>query len=107
MSMTLAFNASKNDAGEIQTTTLGPTAAINRSFFEKKLRATLSLSYNQTQSNGELVNKVINARANGSYTLKDKHNFNLSVIVLNRGAAGINANPFTEYTTTFSYSYSF
>lgn len=107
MSMTVAFNASKNDAGEIQTTTLGPTVAVNRSFLEKKLRGTLSLSYNQTQSNGELVNRVTNARANASYTLKEKHNFNLSIIVLNRGAAGSNPNPFTEYTTTFSYSYSF
>ena len=107
MGFTTAFNASRSEAAEIETLTFGPTAAINQSFLKKKLKTTLSVSYNQTRSAGEVLNQVLNARINGAYVFKEKHNFNLSVVFLNRGVSGANQTPFSEYTTTFSYSYSF
>ena len=36
-------------------------------YFEKKLRTTLSLSYNNTCSNGVNINKIINVHLNGSF----------------------------------------
>ena len=106
-SFTAAFNASQSAAAEIETLTFGPTAAVSQSFFKKQFKTTLSLSYNQTQAAGVVLNKVLNSRFNGAYVFKDKHNFNLSFVFLNRGVSSGNLSSFSEYTTTFSYSYSF
>jgi hypothetical protein len=108
LSITVAFNGSQNDAGAISTTTLGPTLTLNRSFLEKKLRATLSTSLNNAYTNSELVNRVINVRLNGSYVVRKKHNLNLSIAMLNRqNETSMTANSFTEYTATLGYSYNF
>lgn len=108
MMFSASFNATLNQAAGNSSHTLGPTLAVSKSFFEKKLRTTLSSSYNTTYSNSERINTVINGRLNGSYTVQKKHNLNLGLVVVNRdtnkeGAA----QAFTEFTGTLGYSYSF
>lgn len=108
MVFSLSFNVSVNDSPMIRSSTLGPIASVTRSFFDKKLRASLSLARNQSYSNGDILNIVTNARANGSLTVQKKHNLNLSLVMVNRqkkvegGAAS-----FTEFTGTVGYAYSF
>ncbi len=108
MMISCSVNATLNEAPGSSSRTVGPTGAVSKSFFDKKLRTTLSSAYNTTFANGQKINTIINGRINGSISLQKKHNLNLSMVVVNRksnreGAA----QAFTEFTGTLGYSYSF
>ena len=108
MSVTAAFNLSRNESGIADATTYGPTLSVNRSFLERKLRAVFSTSWNSSYSNGELTNRILNLRLNGGYTYKKKHNINLSLVSLRRSTnSEQGANAFTEFTGTLGYGYNF
>ena len=103
-----SVNVSINDGAGMNTRTLGPTLAVNRSFLDKKLRATASVSKNESYNNGIHINSVLNGRLMGSVTIKKKHNLNLSMVVVNRSnKVEGGAKSFTELTGTLGYSYSF
>ena len=107
MTISVSLNTTINE-GAISSRTIGPTAAINKSFSEKKFRATLSSSYNNTYMEGVHVNAILNCRLNGSTTIQKKHNINLSIAVVNRNSkTGEASKSFAEYTGTLGYSYSF
>jgi hypothetical protein len=106
--VSLAINFSRNEALSSRSSTLGPTLALSKGMFDKKLRATGSLSMNNTYTGNSLVNRVLSIRGNLTYALKQKHNFNLSVAALNRKSNQESRNTdFTEFTGTLGYSYSF
>ncbi len=108
LTVSVAFNANINDSRAITTRTLGPTASVSKSFFDRKLRATLSSSYNNTYTNSERVSTILNGRINGSYTIQKKHNLNLSMVTVNRKSTSeTSAKSFTEFTGTLGYSYAF
>lgn len=107
-SITLAFNTTINDGSHIRSRTLGPNAAISRSFNNRKLRTTFSGSWNRAYGNGTLTSTVINARVNGVLSIHNKHNINLSAVMVSRSPAREStARAFTEFTATLGYSYSF
>lgn len=106
--LSFSFNASVNDNVTQQGKTLGPTASVSKSFFEKKLRTTFSTSYNTSYSNNLRVNTIVNGRVNASLSVKKKHNINASTVLVRRATAGEgSAKSFTEFTGTLGYSYSF
>ncbi len=108
MTTSMALNTNVSEGAGTRTKTIGPTLAVTRAFFDKKLKTTLSSSWNSTSSNGKQLSSIINARVNGSYTLRKKHNLNLSLVVVNRDTKTEGgAKAFTEYTGTLGYSYSF
>ncbi len=108
LTVTAAFNYNENKGVNIKSTTVGPTIALGKSFLEKQLRTSLSTSWNQSYTNGEQINKIINVRASAGYSIKKKHNLNLSLIMVNRASAKEGtAQAFTEYTGTLGYSYNF
>jgi hypothetical protein len=108
MTVSVSFNASVNDGQGIDTKTYGPVASVNRSFFDRKLRTTLSTSYNNTYSNGVHINKIVNGRFSGTVSLKKKHNINFSTVAVNReNRVEGGRRSFTEFTGTLGYSYGF
>lgn len=108
MALVVAFNANRNDVQMLQTETFGPTAGITKSFLQQKLRTSISISYNNSYTNGDLVSQIINARASAMYTVKKKHNFNLSLVGLKRANnAESTATEFAEFTGTLGYNYNF
>jgi hypothetical protein len=108
LTVSVAFNGNVNDSPAITTKTLGPTASVSKSFFDRKLRATLSSSYNNTYTNSQRVSTILNGRVNGSYTILKKHNLNLSLVAVNRHSdRETSAQSFTEFTGTLGYSYAF
>ena len=108
-SLTAAFNYSKNESVLANAVTLGPTLALNRTFFERKLRSTFSASWNNAYSNGNLLSQVLNLRLMGAYTLKKKHNISLNLVSLTRENKqdGQTGSSFTEFTGTLGYSFNF
>lgn len=108
MTISGSFNFNENKAANNNTRTLGPTLAINQSFLDKTLRATLSSSFNSSFANGENTGNILNIRANGGYSVKRKHNINLGLVMVSRKTNGETAaSDFTEFTGTLGYSYNF
>jgi hypothetical protein len=108
LTLSASINVSQNKALSARSSTLGPTVAVSKSLFDKKLRLTGSYSMNNTYTEGSMLNRVNSLRGNASYSLKKKHNFNLSVVGLNRATQQeVGPKDFNEFTGTLGYSYSF
>jgi hypothetical protein len=108
LAVSVAVNYNQNEMATMHTNTMGPTLGVQKSFLDKKLRANISSSYNNSYTNAALVSSVISVRVGGNYTVKKSHNFNASLVVLNRNnKRATGTEQFTEYTGNLSYSYSF
>ena len=108
LTITGAFNYNENKTANINSMTLGPTLAVSKTLMERKMRVSISTSWNESYTNGDKVSRVANLRINGGYSIKKKHNFNLSMVTVNRETdSESGANAFTEFTGTLGYSYSF
>ena len=108
MNLAATFNTTINRGPFIQTQTMGPTASVTKTFFNRKFRTTLSSSYNNTYTNGIHVNAVATCRFNGAITVRKKHHFNLSTVVVKRTSRPEGAGrSFTELTGTLGYRYNF
>ena len=105
LSITGAFNSTYNTISVNKTITLGPTLAIAKLFFDKKMRTSFSSSYNFTSTDGNRQGDVLNFRLGGSYRYKENHNLNLNIIQLFRNSTTqTNVN---DFTATLGYSYTF
>lgn len=80
----VSFNSSLSQMPEIKSTTLGPSLSLNKLWFGKKLKSTLSIAYNKTYSNGEAVNRILNIRAGSGYRFGKRHNISLNLTYMNR-----------------------
>ena len=107
MTITTSMTANYTEMPTAYNFMTGPMASVSRLFFEKTLRTNTSIAWNRTYINEELINEIINFRINGSYTIKEKHRLNLSIIVLNKSNKSQNVGSFTEFTATLGYSFSF
>ena len=104
LNISLAANVSYNTVAEDNNTTLGPTLAIGKQFFDKQLRTNFSSSYNTSFVNGEQQNDVLNFRLGSSYVWLEKHNINLNFLMLFRNSS---LNTGRDLTITLGYSYAF
>ncbi|MBL0739662.1 hypothetical protein [Chryseolinea lacunae] len=108
LTFSFMLNGNINRSPALNTFTVGPTASVSKMLMEKKLRIMVSSSYNTAYSNGEHNASLLNGRVSGTYTVKKKHNLNLSMAMINRASqAATSAKTFTEFTGTLGYSYAF
>ncbi|MCE2994874.1 MAG: hypothetical protein ACK5RG_07645 [Cyclobacteriaceae bacterium] len=108
LTLSTSFNLSMSDGVASQSRTFGPTVAVTKQFFEKKLRTTASISHNESYANGLHTGSILNGRLSGNVSIKKKHNVNLSTVVVNRNSVQEGAaKSFTEFTATLGYVYSF
>ncbi len=105
LNISLAANSSYNTIGTSDRSfILGPTLAVGKQFFDKKLRTNFSSSYNTSFSNGQQQNNVYNFRLGASYVWLERHSFNLNALSLFRNSTSTNSR---DFTVTFGYSYAF
>lgn len=107
MTVAFTFNATVNDGPFIHTRMVGPNASLNRSFAERKLRTTLSASWNKASSRGQSGTSNVNTRLNAVWSVQNRHNINFSAVMAKRIAATEASRSSTEFTATLGYSYSF
>jgi hypothetical protein len=107
LSITAGLNGNYTEMPNVSNTMYGPMLSVNKLFFKKTLRTSVSLAYNQAKQNSKLANEIVNFRINTTYTLKKKHNFNLSIVNLYRKNKLPDNKSFIESTATLGYSYSF
>lgn len=105
LNISLAANTSYNTIGiNDKSFILGPTLAIGKQFFDKKLRTNFSSSYNTSFNNGTQQNNVFNFRLGASYVWLERHSFNMNALSLFRNTSNANSR---DLTVTFGYSYAF
>lgn len=102
LNISIAGNTSYNVFGIEKNITLGPTLAIGKQFFDKKLRTNFSSSYNTSFNNGENQNNAFNFRLGGNYPFLEGHNVALNLMSLFRNNTQGSNN---DFTATISYSY--
>jgi hypothetical protein len=103
-----SFNANINDSPGMETTTIGPSLAFNKLFFDKKLRNSLACSYNMAYTNNAKQNRVLSLRYNASYTLGKSHNFNLGLTFMDRKTnMQQSASKLSEFLAMLGYSFNF
>lgn len=100
-----AFNYTHNTIGRQDTRTLGPTLAISKKFFDNKLQAGLSSSYNSSIATQLAKTSFMNIRLSTSYSLLKKHNLGLSIINQSR-KLGVQSRK-NDLTATLTYNYAF
>ncbi|MEM7109481.1 MAG: hypothetical protein AAF519_14745 [Bacteroidota bacterium] len=106
----LSFNYNRNTTLNLKSETLGPTLSFNKALSDNKLNFSGSASWNQSRSNGTAQGSISSLRSALRYLLKEKHNFNLGVVIVHRenpATETTDASGFTEFTTTIGYTYSF
>ncbi|GAA4279011.1 hypothetical protein [Aquimarina mytili] len=104
LSISTSVNGTYNTIGREEATTWGPTVSIGKRYFEKTLNTRLSAGYNTSNSSTAKTN-IANLRGAITYTLKERHNFNLNGVQLFR-SGGSNGD-LSEFTATFGYNYAF
>lgn len=104
LNITLSANTSYVLAADSKSLTLGPTLSVGKQLFNKKLRTTISSSYNTNKTDGLTQNSVYNVRLGANYVWLQRHNFNLNLLTLFRETMAENAN---DFTATLGYSYNF
>lgn len=108
LTFSFSYNANQNKIPMMTLFTHGPSASVSKALKDRKLRLTLSTSYNSTSLEGKRQNSIVNMRGNASYLVAEKHNFGFSLMTVSRNTIiESGPNSFTEYTGTLSYSYSF
>lgn len=108
MAVSVSLNGTLNDGAGFHTKTFGPTASVSRSFLDRKLRATVSSSWNNTYSESTKISTIINGRVVGSLSIKRKHNINVSAVLVRRETeAESTTRSFMEFTGTVGYGYAF
>jgi hypothetical protein len=85
---------------------IGPVIQGSREFFNKKVKTGLSVSYNTLLQAGETSGGVLSTRLTASHRLKKKHNFNFSLINVNRKDQSTDRH-ISEFTANLNYGYSF
>ncbi|MEW7291734.1 hypothetical protein [Aquimarina sp. 2304DJ70-9] len=104
LSISTSVNGTYNTIGREEATTWGPTVSVGKRYFEKTLSTRLSTGYNTSNSSTAKTN-IANLRGAVTYTLKERHNFNLNGVQLFR-SGGSNGD-LSEFTATFGYNYAF
>ena len=104
LNISFAANSSYNTVAENENLTLGPTIAVGKQFFDKRLRSNFSSSYNTSYTDGEQQGDVLNFRLGSTYVWMEKHNLNLNFLMLFRNS---DLNTGRDLTITLGYSYAF
>lgn len=104
---TLSFNASFSDMPDIRNSTYGPSLSLNKMMLDKKLRNTLSFSYNRTYTNGDAMNRILNIRAGSGYRIGKRHNLSLNLTYMNRKRIEGEHRAINEFIGGLIYTMSF
>ncbi|MDR0995253.1 MAG: hypothetical protein LBL81_03065 [Tannerella sp.] len=100
-----AFNLSDSRILNASTLTLGPTLGASARLLHKKILLNSSLSYNIGEKEGLKQSEVFLFRLNGTYCLKQRHNFTLAYNYQWRSALSQPAMDTSILTAGYSYNF--
>jgi len=107
----LGFNAGFNytvaDIYLGHTIFFGPSAGVNKDFFEGKLGLNAAVSYQQQKNNNKKAGNILNGSLNGSYRFTRRNAANLSLNYLKSNSEDITLPSFNEIYSNLSLTHSF
>lgn len=104
---TFSMNTSISHMPDIRNTTYGPSLSLNKLMLDKKLRNTLSFSYNRTYTNGDAMNRILNIRAGCGYRIGKRNNLSLNLTYMNRKRIEGGKSAVNEFIGGLIYTMSF
>lgn len=105
INISASMNGSYSYAATLESYTVGPMLNVTASLFKKTMTAGFATAYNVNLDSEAIRAKILTVRANATYRLLKKHNFNFNIVWQNRS---LKDKPVTDALTTgVSYSYSF
>lgn len=107
LSISSAINVNFSEIAGSQTISIGPNLSVSQAFFDKKLKTSLSSTFNNVQTAGLLNSRILNFRLGANYNIKKKHALSLNANMLRNLGVREDQQNFTELTTTINYGYSF
>jgi hypothetical protein len=102
LSLSAIINLQQNADPVNSTTVVGPTITASKMMFNRLLRTSIALAFNNVRS-GTTSGSTFNSRVMLSYKLKQAHNFQLSLISIERLRAGEQAIKTSEFTGNLGY----
>lgn len=99
----LSFNQSESIGST--NTTYGPMLSLSRTFFETKVRNSLSLSMLNSHQNGVLNSNINNIRWSASWSPGKQHNFGLNAFYILKNGRQEQSTQIQELRITFNYSF--
>lgn len=103
LNISTTVNHNHNQMPETTMNVMSYNLSVQKAFFEQFKAALISTYSNSANNEGTIAN-VVNIRVTGGYTLKKRHNFNLSMAMVNNN--GIQGTS-TQYTANLAYNYMF
>jgi hypothetical protein len=107
LAVSTTFNGNQTTANGMGNLSLGPALAINKSFFERRVKVSvignLMESYLQNNKDG----RFYNAKFTTGYTFAKKHNFSFDATYLYRQAFQAEALSFKEFRGGIGYNFNF
>jgi hypothetical protein len=103
LNISTTLNHNHNQMPENYLGILSYNLSLQKAFFEQ-LKASFVGTFSKTFNNEGNIADVYNLRVTGGYTLAKKHNFNLSLAMINNN--GLNGRQ-VEYSANIAYNYIF
>lgn len=108
LTISVALMSSINKMPGMNTSTFGPSLSVNKLMLNKKLRNSVTCSYNTSQSDGVALSRVLSMRLGSGYRVGKRHNFNLGIIIMNRKSMkNADTRAVREFIANLAYSVSF
>jgi hypothetical protein len=105
LSISAGVNANQNQMADVNSYAIGPNASVSKLFLDKKLRSSLTTTYNFLLTEKVTTGRAINFVAGLAYKFQKKSNLTLNMIILNKYSK---VSPtYTEFTGNLGYSYTF
>jgi hypothetical protein len=104
----VAFDFNQNVAQNLSNRILGPTLMLKKLMLEQKLQSSLTLSQNNSYTDGRLSDSIFNIRWSNGYNVARQHMLSLNAIWLTRTRYEQTtqaAQKASEFTLTFKYTF--
>jgi hypothetical protein len=103
LNISTTANYNNNQMPEAEMNVMSFNLSIQKAFFEQ-FKAALIGTYSNSANQEGTIADIVNIRLTGGYTLRKKHNFNLSLAMVNNN--GIQGT-LTQYSANLTYNYIF
>ncbi len=103
LNISTTINYNNNIMPEMTMNVASFNLSVQKAFFEQ-LKVSLISSYSNSANQEGTIADIVNIRLTGGYTLRKKHNFNLSLAMVNNN--GVQGNK-TQYSANLSYNFMF
>lgn len=109
LTLSTSLMANYNNIPLLNILSLSPSFSLSKPFLEDKMKLTAATSFVNIATNGKFTNSIWSLQSNLQYTILKKHDFGLSISLVNRRVKNESpgAEGFTEFNGGLTYRWRF